>query len=166
MKVILEGEEEVGSENLDNVIHENKELLKADVLVISDSPMFDRGIPSICYGLRGLTYFQIDLRGTTSDLHSGSFGGAVANPAFVLAQILSGIKDRGGRIKIPGFLRRRARADAKRSGRSSRNFRSTRSAIATSWARRSCLARAATRRSNACGAADVRGERVAVRLHG
>src|SRR5262245_26084391 len=103
MKVILEGEEEVGSENLDNVIHENKELLKADVLVISDSPMFDRGIPSICYGLRGLTYFQIDVRGTNSDLHSGSFGGAVANPAFVLAQILSGIKDRGGRIKIPGF---------------------------------------------------------------
>src|SRR5918996_2595216 len=84
MKVILEGEEEVGSENLDNVIHENKELLKADVLVISDSPMFDRGVPSICYGLRGLTYFQIDLRGTKSDLHSGSFGGAVANPAMVL----------------------------------------------------------------------------------
>ena len=103
MKIILEGEEEVGSENLDQVIHANKEMLKADVLVISDSPMFDRGVPSICYGLRGLTYFQIDVRGTTSDLHSGSFGGAVANPAFVLAQILAGIKDRGGRIKIPGF---------------------------------------------------------------
>src|SRR5262245_25537913 len=103
MKVILEGEEEVGSENLDNVIHENKELLKADVLVISDSPMFDRGIPSICYGLRGLTYFQIDVRGTNSDLHSGSFGGAVANPAFVLASVLAQMKDRGGRIKIQGF---------------------------------------------------------------
>ena len=63
--------------------------MTADVLVISDSPMFDRGMPSICYGLRGLTYFQIDVRGTASDLHSGSFGGAVANPAFVLAQILS-----------------------------------------------------------------------------
>ena len=65
--------------------------------------MFDRGIPSICYGLRGLVYFQIDLRGTKSDLHSGSFGGAVANPTMVLAQILSQMKDKGGRIKIPGF---------------------------------------------------------------
>jgi acetylornithine deacetylase/succinyl-diaminopimelate desuccinylase-like protein len=65
--------------------------------------MFDRGVPSICYGLRGLTYYQIDLRGTASDLHSGSFGGAVANPAFVLAQILAQMKDKSGRIKIPGF---------------------------------------------------------------
>ena len=65
--------------------------------------MFDRGVPSICYGLRGLVYFQIDLRGTKSDLHSGSFGGAVANPALVLAQILAQMKDKGGRIKIPGF---------------------------------------------------------------
>jgi acetylornithine deacetylase/succinyl-diaminopimelate desuccinylase-like protein len=65
--------------------------------------MFDRGIPSICYGLRGLVYFQIDLRGTKSDLHSGSFGGAVANPAFVLANVLAQMKDRGGHVKIPGF---------------------------------------------------------------
>jgi acetylornithine deacetylase/succinyl-diaminopimelate desuccinylase-like protein len=65
--------------------------------------MFDRGVPSICYSLRGLIYFQIDLRGTTSDLHSGVFGGAVANPAMVLSQILAQMKDRGGRVKIPGF---------------------------------------------------------------
>jgi acetylornithine deacetylase/succinyl-diaminopimelate desuccinylase-like protein len=65
--------------------------------------MFDRGIPSICYGLRGLAYFQIDIRGTRSDLHSGSFGGAVANPAFVLGQILAQMKDKGGRVKIAGF---------------------------------------------------------------
>ena len=65
--------------------------------------MFDRGVPSICYGLRGLTYFQIDVRGTNTDLHSGSFGGAVANPAIVLAQMLAQMKDKGGRIKIPGF---------------------------------------------------------------
>jgi acetylornithine deacetylase/succinyl-diaminopimelate desuccinylase-like protein len=103
IKVILEGEEEVGSENLDDFVRKNKEALAADVVVISDSPMFDRGVPSICYGLRGLCYFQIDLRGTASDLHSGSFGGAVANPAFVLAQMLAQMKDRGGRIKIPGF---------------------------------------------------------------
>jgi acetylornithine deacetylase/succinyl-diaminopimelate desuccinylase-like protein len=103
IKLILEGEEEVGSANLDNFVKAHKDELAADVVVISDSPMFDRGIPSICYGLRGLVYFQIDLRGTKSDLHSGSFGGAVANPNMVLAQILSQMKDRSGKIKIPGF---------------------------------------------------------------
>jgi acetylornithine deacetylase/succinyl-diaminopimelate desuccinylase-like protein len=103
MKIVLEGEEEIGSVNLDAFVREHQVELAADVVVISDSPMFDRGIPSICYGLRGLAYFQIDLRGSSSDLHSGSFGGAVANPAFVLAQILAQMKDRGGRVKIPGF---------------------------------------------------------------
>ncbi|MEP6783366.1 MAG: dipeptidase [Acidobacteriota bacterium] len=103
MKFLIEGEEEVGSANLDNFIKAHKDQLKADVVVISDSPMFDRGIPSICYGLRGLAYFQIDLRGSKSDLHSGSFGGAVANPAMVLAQVLSQMKDRSGRVKIDGF---------------------------------------------------------------
>src|SRR5687767_938602 len=103
MKIILEGEEEVGSANLDEFIKAHQAELSADVVVISDSPMFDRGIPSICYGLRGLVYFQIDLRGTKSDLHSGSFGGAVVNPNMVLAQILAQMKDRGGRVKIPNF---------------------------------------------------------------
>lgn len=103
MKFLIEGEEEVGSANLDRFVQSHKEQLAADVVVISDSPMFDRGVPSICYGLRGLAYYQIDLRGTKSDLHSGSFGGAVANPAMVLAQILAQMKDRSGRIKIPGF---------------------------------------------------------------
>jgi acetylornithine deacetylase/succinyl-diaminopimelate desuccinylase-like protein len=103
MKFLIEGEEEVGSANLDNFITAHKDLLTADVVVISDSPMFDRGIPSICYGLRGLAYFQIDVRGTKSDLHSGSFGGAVANPGMVLAQLLAQMKDRSGRVKIPGF---------------------------------------------------------------
>ena len=103
VKLIVEGEEEIGSGNLDNFVHENKSLLAADVVVISDSAMFDRGVPSICYSLRGLVYFQIDVRGTKSDLHSGVFGGAVANPAMVLAQILAQVKDRGGRIKVPGF---------------------------------------------------------------
>ncbi len=103
IKVLLEGEEEVGSANLDAYITANKAMLAADVVVISDSPMFDRGIPSICYGLRGLAYFQIDVRGSKSDLHSGSFGGAVVNPAMALAQVLAQMKDKGGRIKIPGF---------------------------------------------------------------
>jgi acetylornithine deacetylase/succinyl-diaminopimelate desuccinylase-like protein len=103
IKFFIEGEEEIGSAHLDDFVRSHKTELAADVVVISDSPMFDRGIPSICYGLRGLAYFQIDLRGSKSDLHSGSFGGAVANPAFVLAQILAQMKDRGGRVKIPGF---------------------------------------------------------------
>ena len=103
MKFILEGEEEIGSRHLDGFTREHQVELAADVLVISDTPMFGRGVPSICYGLRGLAYFQIDLRGTNSDLHSGSFGGVVANPGFVLTQILSQMKDRGGRVKIPGF---------------------------------------------------------------
>jgi acetylornithine deacetylase/succinyl-diaminopimelate desuccinylase-like protein len=103
MKFILEGEEEVGSEHLDDFIKAHKEELAADVVIISDSPMFARGVPSICYGLRGLVYFQLDLRGSSTDLHSGSFGGAVANPAFVLAQMIAQMKDRSGRVRIPGF---------------------------------------------------------------
>jgi acetylornithine deacetylase/succinyl-diaminopimelate desuccinylase-like protein len=103
IKFLLEGEEEVGSMHLDGFVRDHADELRADVVVISDSPMFDRGVPSICYGLRGLIYLQIDLRGTNTDLHSGSFGGAVANPAFVLTQILSQMKDDSGRIKIPGF---------------------------------------------------------------
>ncbi len=116
IKVVIEGEEEVGSVNLDDFVRANKAALATDVVVISDSAMFDRGVPSICYSLRGLVYFQIDLRGTKSDLHSGVFGGAVANPAMVLAQILAQMKDRGGRIKIPGFYDDvRALSDAERA---------------------------------------------------
>src|SRR5256712_12153719 len=103
IKFILEGEEEVGSVNLDDFIRAHKGELRADVVVISDSGMFARGVPSMCYGLRGLVYFQLDLRGSSTDLHSGSFGGAVANPAMVLAQVLAQLKDRGGRIQIPGL---------------------------------------------------------------
>jgi acetylornithine deacetylase/succinyl-diaminopimelate desuccinylase-like protein len=103
IKFILEGEEEVGSAHLDDFVRGHKGELAANVVVISDSGMFARGVPSMCYGLRGLVYFQIDLRGSSTDLHSGSFGGAVANPAFVLSQMLAQMKDRGGHIKIPGF---------------------------------------------------------------
>jgi acetylornithine deacetylase/succinyl-diaminopimelate desuccinylase-like protein len=103
VKFLIEGEEEVGSANLDNFIGAHKELLQADVVLISDTPMFDRGIPSICYGLRGLVYFQIDLKGSNSDLHSGSFGGVVINPNFALAQMICALKDSEGRVQIPGF---------------------------------------------------------------
>lgn len=102
-KVILEGEEEVGSENLGPYIRANGQALAADMVLISDTEMFDRGVPSLCYGLRGLAYMQIDVRGTKGDLHSGSFGGAVANPANVLAHIIAQLKDKSGNIKIPGF---------------------------------------------------------------
>ena len=103
IKLMIEGEEEVGSAHLDAFIHEQKAALAADVVVVSDTEMFARGVPSLCYALRGLAYLQIDVRGTTTDLHSGTYGGAVANPAFVLAQILTQMKDRGGRVKVPGF---------------------------------------------------------------
>ena len=103
IKFFLEGEEEVGSVHLDDFIRAHKEELRADLVVISDTAMFDRGVPSICYGLRGLVYCQIDLRGSKGDMHSGVFGGAVANPAFVLAQMIAQMKDRSGRIKVPGF---------------------------------------------------------------
>ena len=103
LKLLIEGEEEVGSSHLDTFIQSHQELLRADVALISDTAMFDRGIPSICYGLRGLTYFQLDLKGTSQDLHSGSFGGTVINPNFALAQIINSLKDSDGRILIPGF---------------------------------------------------------------
>src|SRR2546430_2544933 len=101
IKIILEGAEEVGSVNLDNFIHDHKAELGGDVVVISDSPMFARGVPSICYGLRGLVYFQIDLRGSGTDLHSGSFGGAVADPALVLTQVVAVLEDSDGPMKNP-----------------------------------------------------------------
>src|SRR5579862_1642528 len=103
LKVIIEGEEEVGSENLGEFVRENKERLKADLAVISDTSMFGRNIPSVCYGLRGISYMQIDVIGPNRDLHSGSYGGSVANPIQVLAEIIASLHDKNGRIAIPGF---------------------------------------------------------------
>jgi acetylornithine deacetylase/succinyl-diaminopimelate desuccinylase-like protein len=103
LKFVVEGEEEIGSPNLDACIERHLDLLKADVAVISDTAMYGHGIPSLCYGLRGLAYLQIDVQGPNSDLHSGSFGGAVANPCNALAEILARLKDEAGRVLIPGF---------------------------------------------------------------
>ncbi len=103
VKMIVEGEEEIGSENLFVFVEEHAELLKADAILLSDSGMFAPGIPTICYGTRGLVHCQIDLESAARDLHSGRFGGIVANPIQVLADILSALKDRDGRISIPGF---------------------------------------------------------------
>lgn len=103
VKVIIEGEEEIGSPNLAPFLETHKELLAADVLVVSDSAMFAPGQPSLVYALRGLAFIQIDLKGADSDLHSGVFGGAVPNPGLELARILAQLKDENERITVPGF---------------------------------------------------------------
>jgi acetylornithine deacetylase/succinyl-diaminopimelate desuccinylase-like protein len=103
LKVFLEGEEEVGSEHLDAFIEQHADLLSADVAVISDTSMFAKGSPSITYGLRGITYLQVDVRGPAVDLHSGSFGGAVANPVQVLCEMIASLKDADDHIVVPGF---------------------------------------------------------------
>ena len=103
LKILIEGEEEIGSVNLDSFIEKNKELLKCDYVVISDTGMFDKDVPSICYGLRGLAYMQVEVTGPNRDLHSGSFGGAVDNPINALAHIICKLKDDKGKILIDGF---------------------------------------------------------------
>lgn len=101
--VLAEGEEEVGSENLAPFVEKYRERLKCDAVVISDSTMFAPGIPSILSSLRGLAYFEINVTGPNSDLHSGMYGGAVVNPAAALARIIDSFHDESGRIAIPGF---------------------------------------------------------------
>ena len=101
--VLAEGEEEVGSENLEAFLHRERERLRCDAVVISDSTMFAPGIPSILSSLRGMAYLQIDARGPAGDLHSGMYGGAVVNPAMALARILATFHDASGRVAIDGF---------------------------------------------------------------
>ncbi len=101
--VIAEGEEEVGSVNLEAFLERERDRLACDAVVISDSTMFAPGIPSILSSLRGMAYVQIDVRGANGDLHSGMYGGAVVNPAMALARILATMHDADGRIAIPGF---------------------------------------------------------------
>ena len=135
MKVVLEGEEEIGSANLAPFVRDHKTELAADMVLVSDTEMFDRGVPSICYGLRGLVYVQLDLRGTKSDLHSGQFGGAVANPANVLAHVIAQLKDKSGHIKIPVSMTMWWRC-ARRNGPNSSGCHSMRWATRSTWARR------------------------------
>ncbi len=101
--VLAEGEEEVGSEHLAQFVEHHAARLACDAVVISDSSMFAPGLPSILSSLRGLAYFQIDVQGPSGDLHSGSYGGAVVNPAMALARILATMHDADGHIAIPGF---------------------------------------------------------------
>ncbi len=103
LKYVIEGEEEVGSESLYKFLAENHERLKCDAVVISDCSQFGPGQPAITYGLRGIAYYELRVTGPKQDLHSGTFGGAVINPANVLAKILAALVDDRGKIQIPGF---------------------------------------------------------------
>ena len=103
LRFVFEGEEESSSIHLDAWLEANRERLGADLVVISDTGFFDGNLPAITLGLRGLMYCQIDVVGSAVDLHSGSYGGAVENPANALARIISGLKDADGRILVPGF---------------------------------------------------------------
>ena len=101
--LLAEGEEEVGSANLPQFIEKHAERLRCDGVIISDSAMFATGLPSILFSLRGMSYLQIDIEGPTSDLHSGSYGGAVVNPATALAHILASLHDDALRVTVKGF---------------------------------------------------------------
>src|SRR3954462_3959765 len=103
VKFLIEGEEEVGSQHLEPYVKANREKLACDTIVISDSSQFAPGLPAITYGLRGIAYFEVRLRGPKQDLHSGTFGGGVTNPANALAELLAALKDKNGRIQVPGF---------------------------------------------------------------
>lgn len=103
VKFMLEGEEEIGSPSLYGWCEENKELVKGDIILISDTSMISMDTPSITCGLRGLCYMQVEVTGPDHDLHSGLYGGAVANPANVLANLITKLVDENGRVTIPGF---------------------------------------------------------------
>jgi len=103
IKFMIEGEEEVGSENLETFVKENKDKLKADVILISDTSMLSMENPSITVGLRGLAYMQVEVTGPNRDLHSGTYGGAVGNPINILCQMIASLQDENNHITIPGF---------------------------------------------------------------
>ncbi len=103
VKIIIEGEEEVGSPSLPQFLRDNRGLLACDTVMISDTTMYDYEMPGITYGLRGLAYFELHVVGPDRDLHSGMFGGAVANPINALCELIAKMKDEHGRIQLPGF---------------------------------------------------------------
>jgi acetylornithine deacetylase/succinyl-diaminopimelate desuccinylase-like protein len=100
---LIEGEEEIGSKNLERFVTARKADLKADIAVVSDTNQFGRGYPAITYGLRGLVYMEVILTAADHDLHSGMYGGAVPNPANALCQLMATLHDANGRVTIPGF---------------------------------------------------------------
>src|ERR1700730_10499172 len=112
VKVLIEGEEVVGSVSLWDYVQKNREKLKADALVVSDTSMLAKGVPSITYGLRGLNYYQIELTGPARDLHSGVYGGAVPNPLTILAELFAKLHDKNFRVAVPGFYDKVAKISA------------------------------------------------------
>jgi acetylornithine deacetylase/succinyl-diaminopimelate desuccinylase-like protein len=115
LKVVLVGEDEVGSEHLEAYLVEHRKELDADVILVSDTAMLGPDQPALCYGLRGILYTEIEVQGPSGDLHSGHYGGAVANPANVLSAMIAALKDGDHRITIPGFYDRvRALSPAER----------------------------------------------------
>ena len=106
VRVVLEGEEEIGSPNLASAIEQHADLFRADVCLNPDTGMISPEIPSIRYGLRGLAYFELTVRGPERDLHSGSFGGVVHNPAQAIAELIAGMHDANGSVTLPGFYDR------------------------------------------------------------
>ncbi|MBZ0182295.1 MAG: dipeptidase [Melioribacteraceae bacterium] len=105
VKFLIEGEEEIGSSNLGKFLKTNQKLLKCDAVMISDTSMFAPNTPTVSYGLRGLCYMEIEMIGPKQDLHSGSFGGAVANPINELSKLISKLHDKNGKITIPNFYK-------------------------------------------------------------
>lgn len=103
IKFMIEGEEEIGSDNLDKFVAANKEKLRSDVVLISDTVIFSNECPSITVGLRGMSYMEVEVVGAKRDLHSGMYGGAVANPINVLCDMIASMKDKNNHITIPGF---------------------------------------------------------------
>ncbi len=103
IKMMIEGEEEIGSSHLETFVKEHKELLKCDTILISDTSIIANDVPSIETGLRGLTYMEVEVVGANRDLHSGVYGGGVANPINVLCEMIASLKDEKGHITIPGF---------------------------------------------------------------
>lgn len=103
VKFLIEGEEEIGSSSLESFINLNTELLKCDTVLVSDTSLYAPGVPTLTYGLRGLCYMEVEVTGPNRDLHSGTFGGAVANPINILAAMIAKLQDKDGRITIPGF---------------------------------------------------------------
>ena len=106
VRLLLEGEEEVGGEAIAKYVKENPQKLKADFALVSDTEMYAPDLPTLCVGLRGLVYTEVEARGAKVDLHSGMYGGAAPNPFVALAQIIAKLKDENGRVLIPGFYDR------------------------------------------------------------
>jgi acetylornithine deacetylase/succinyl-diaminopimelate desuccinylase-like protein len=103
VKFLIEGEEEIGGSNTHEFVKSHHEKLKCDVVAVSDTPMYEKGVPTIVYSLRGICNFGVDVYGPKNDVHSGLFGGSIANPAIALAQMIAALHDENGRITVPGF---------------------------------------------------------------